>query len=188
MRKVIVLDAGHGGLDPGAVGPSGLQECDVVLDVARRLRILLEPHYIVVMTPDQHHGMSLAERARISNDARPHLFLSIHCNSHQDRRAHGFEVWTSPGSTKADDAATALWRAYRRAFPGLTGRLDMVDGDVDKEARFYVLVRTADPAVLFELAFISNPSEEILLGSGPWRQRAAAALHRGLVAYLGEPA
>jgi N-acetylmuramoyl-L-alanine amidase len=129
-----------------------------------------------------HHGAgsSLSDRAHLSNTIGADLFLSIHCNAAEASGAHGFEVWTSPGQTGADTAAKCIYEDVDRTFPELWGRCDLSDDDVDKEARFYVLTHTLAPAVLVEMAFITNFSEEILLSTDVWRWRYADAIVRGV--------
>ena len=184
MQKTIILDPGHGGADPGALGRrTGLRECDVALWVASRIEHELR-HEVEVKFTHRGEGMSLSERARLSNVAGADLFLSIHANAHVGGGAHGFEVWTSPGQTAADPAATLIYNSIGNVFPELSGRADRADGDPDKEARFYVLTHTLCPAVLVELAFITNFSEEILLGSDVWRMRYADAITTGVRTWL----
>ncbi len=90
----VVIDAGHGGDDHGAEGPTGLLEKDVVLDVARRLRRTLEADGLhVVMTRDRDVYVSLQERAEIANQAHGDLFLSIHANAAPSRVARGIETF-----------------------------------------------------------------------------------------------
>ncbi len=91
----IVVDPGHGGKDPGAVGRSGLREADVVLDIARILKERLEEMgFDVILTRDRDVFISLAERTEIASRSGADLFLSIHANASPARRAHGVEVYT----------------------------------------------------------------------------------------------
>jgi N-acetylmuramoyl-L-alanine amidase len=172
----ICLDPGHGGDDPGAIGPTGLTEAEAVLDIARLTRFNLIPQHEVMMTREADQTVSLAERCEIANAMKSDLFLSIHANSSANPAAHGFEVWTSPGWTPADPIATVIFNTVREFFPNLAGRVDSGDGDPDKESRFYVLVHTKMPAVLIETAFICNPTEEGWLRDRGWRMRMAGAI------------
>jgi N-acetylmuramoyl-L-alanine amidase len=94
VRRV-VLDPGHGGSDPGAVGPTGLTEKSVTLDVTRRVADRLATGYgvQVILTRDADEYVPLEERAAHANDARVDLFVSIHCNSAPNREAHGVSVF-----------------------------------------------------------------------------------------------
>lgn len=179
--KVVVVDPGHGGTDPGAIGPNGWRECDVVMDMANLLvPALRELGWVTFLTRAQDVFVPLDERCRIANDWDADLFVSIHANSFRSAMAHGFEVWTSPGDTGADPVATRIYNTAKRTFPTITGRPDLSDGDPDKEARFAVLVGTKMPAVLVETAFISNPTEELWLADPGWRLRMAGAIASGI--------
>lgn len=93
--ETIVLDPGHGGKDPGAIGRDGLTEKDVVLDVALRLRELLRDHLgkKVLMTRDRDEFIELDDRARFANRHKADLFVSIHINAHPNRSARGVEMY-----------------------------------------------------------------------------------------------
>lgn len=93
---LICLDPGHGGHDPGAIGPTGLEEKTVVLQVAKELRQLLQremPHYRVMLTREDDVFLPLAERARMANVQQAQIFISIHANSSPNRDASGIETW-----------------------------------------------------------------------------------------------
>lgn len=185
MKPRVVLDPGHGGRDPGAIGPSGVREKDIVLTVARLLRDELRPVAQVRLTRDADTGLALGARAEAANAWRAGAFVSIHCNAAVNRKAHGFEVFTSPGQDQSDALAEHIITAVAAAFPDLRMRRDLADGDSDKEARFTVLLRSQVPAVLVEMAFLSNPREEALLVSPGWQRRMAGALARGLTQFAG---
>lgn len=101
---VVVLDAGHGGHDEGAVGPTGLREKTLALDVTRRLaRKLVERGLHVVLTRRDDRFLSLEERTAVANDARADLFVSIHANASTSRSPRGIETYfASLESTDAD--------------------------------------------------------------------------------------
>lgn len=177
----ICIDPGHGGIDSGAIGPTGLQEKFAAADIAFHLECgLTQIGHAVFRTRINDTTLSLEQRCEIANEEKADLFLSVHCNAAENPAGHGFEVWTSPGLTAADAWATRLYLAVREAFPHLAGRVDMSDGDPDKESKFYVLVHTVMPAVLIETAFISNPAEEKWLLDPGWRIRMAGAIVSGV--------
>src|SRR5207244_5958147 len=91
--RVLVLDAGHGGHDPGAVGPGGLQEKDLVLDVTRRVARLLEDrlNVKVLLSRDADHFVALRDRTSFANKERADLFVSIHANAHRATASAGVE-------------------------------------------------------------------------------------------------
>lgn len=92
--RKIVVDAGHGGKDPGAIGPSGAYEKTIVLDIARRLKNRLEAKGVqVIMTRDGDEFISLQERTEIASRVNPDLFVSIHANSSPARSARGMEIY-----------------------------------------------------------------------------------------------
>ena len=94
MLKRVVLDAGHGGEDPGALGPGGTREKDVALDVVQRAgRVLLAKGVEVVLTRSDDTFVPLEERAARANAADADLFLSVHCNAAENTTAKGFEVY-----------------------------------------------------------------------------------------------
>lgn len=105
--ETIVIDPGHGGKDPGAIGYKGLREKDVVLDIGKRLKKVLEENgFRVEMTRDNDVFISLGSRANISNKIKPDFFVSIHANAARSSSACGFEVYYL--SDAMDDNARAV--------------------------------------------------------------------------------
>ncbi len=101
--KVLVLDAGHGGKDPGAAGVTGVKEKDVVLDIARRMRNIFEQAGItVIMTRDKDEFISLEERTVIASRSKADVFVSIHANSNPNRKTQGMEVYFVKSTDKKD--------------------------------------------------------------------------------------
>ncbi len=93
--ETVVIDAGHGGKDTGAIGPHGLREKDVSLAIAQRLRKRLQALGLrVVLTRDTDRFVSLDERTRVANEARADLFVSVHCNAARRSKLEGIETWT----------------------------------------------------------------------------------------------
>jgi len=182
----ICIDPGHGGYDPGAVGPSGVLEKDVTLAVSLLLADLLRQAGIeVTLTRDSDatswdEAGDLGTRCSISDQFGADIFISIHANAAANPAGQGMEVYTTPGYTDADALAESVINSMEAAFPGMVFRADPIDGDQDKEANYYVLKRTSAPAILVELAFISNPDEEALLNSLAYQQQAALAIAQGV--------
>lgn len=185
------IDPGHGGYDPGAVGPSGLKEKDVSLAVslllAQKLRAAGQE---VILTRESDNTPwdsdgDLLTRCQIANQVGADVFISIHANAAANPAGKGMEIYTTKGQTDADPIAESIADSMQAAFPGLVFRADFSDGDKDKEANFYVLTRTNMPAVLVELAFISNPDEEALLRSPDFQEKAAEAIFQGLAKMYG---
>lgn len=181
--KTIVVDAGHGGSDSGAIGKNGLLEKDVTLKVALLLEeYLTEAGANVLMTrttdvdvarPNATDVEELQARVDVGNNNDADLFLSIHIDSFVSPDAHGTSVYIH------DDA-----RLGKCLHDELMNRLDRTDRGV-KFANFYVLRHTAMPASLVELMFISNPEEEKLLADEDVQMQAARALFEGLRIYFG---
>jgi N-acetylmuramoyl-L-alanine amidase len=131
--RVVVLDAGHGGHDTGAVGPGGLQEKDLVLDVTRRVARLLEDKLDVkvVLSRDADHFVTLRDRTTFANRERADLFVSIHANAHRETASTGVETYFL--SSEATDGAARQVAALENSVVQLektsarpSGRLDAV--------------------------------------------------------------
>lgn len=178
----IFLDAGHGGTDPGAVGPTGLRESTVTLEVCREAmrRLVAAGHEVEISRDWDYETRALPTRAAAANVWEADVFVSIHCNAAESREAHGIEAWTTKGQTSADPLAEAILVALGRAFPGEPTRRDLSDGDGDKEAQFAVLRLTHAPAVLVELGFISHPVTETSMRTQHWISSAAGAVVTGI--------
>ena len=110
--KIIVVDAGHGGKDPGAVGPRGTREKDINLSIALQLEKVFkkDKNYKVILTRDDDTFVELVERANIANQNKADLFISVHCNANLNRNASGFEVYflSENASNKASFSAAIL--------------------------------------------------------------------------------
>lgn len=183
-RKLrIVIDPGHGGKDPGAVY-GGIREADINLQIGTELAAMLEESgHAVTMTRKTDEEVSLLSRCKVSNGAHHDLFLSIHANAATNTNAKGMEIWTSPGQTEADAAASAIIGALEKAFPGMPVRLDLTDGDPDHEGRFFVLIHTHAPAALVELGFVSSPEDRAFLTSKSSQTDIAAVIANALEAW-----
>lgn len=164
--KKICVDPGHGGSDPGAVGPTGLQEKNVNLRVATVFKNCLVEYgsASVLMTRTSDVYVSLDKRCQIANNWGAHRFVSVHFNSSSDRSVNGTETfYYTYGSSTSKSLATCLQNRLVQAL-GLTNR-------GVKTASYYVLKYTNMPASLTESSFISNPYEEARLkdASYTWR-------------------
>ena len=189
MRQVCI-DPGHGGHDPGAVGPSGTREADVALFAASALLLALDARGVQsFVTRGRNVFVSLPDRVEMAKNMKALVFVSIHANGVLNPQAHGAEVWTSPGVTPADDLATSIYKRWIESFGAVSPvsrfRTDFSDGDPDKEAGFWVLKKTPMPAVLFELGFVTNPREEKMLQSEGFIKPATGAIAAGIRDWLG---
>ena len=175
-RAKIVIDPGHGGKDPGAIGPNELQEKDVVLSVAFKVRDLLESYgYTVILTRTTDVYLSLQERCDIANNNDADLFISIHNNSFSDPSANGTETFSYLPNDEGGQVAKVMQSKLIAAL-GLRNR-------GHKTSDFYVLRNTNMPAVLTELAFISNPKEEALLKTDEFQTKAAKAIVDSIIGF-----
>ncbi len=170
----LCIDPGHGGIDPGAQGPTGLREKDVNLAVALRLAALVrQAGARVVLTREDDQTLSLPERSYLANRERVDWYISVHCNSFAYPRANGTETYHYP----SDEAGQRLASSIQVRLVETLGRYNRGT----KSADFHVVRETTMPAILTELAFISNPDEERLLADPQVQERAAQALYQGLV-------
>lgn len=188
----VVIDPGHGGPDPGAVGRSGLREKDLVLEIALHLQRRLGRagvYVYMVRETDRDFGLEhvdgpyatrkrrdLAYRIALANKARADIYLSIHANSIPDARWSGAQVFFNPARPMARELAVCLQSALvaelgpnrRQALP----------------ADYRVLNEVEMPAATVEVGFLSNPREEALLSSAAYRERVAEAIYQGVVRYF----
>lgn len=178
--KTICIDAGHGGKDPGACA-GGVREKDIALDVAKKIRAYLRAAgYSVILTREQDKFVSLGNRAAEANMWGADLFVSVHCNSAPNASANGMEVYVH--NSRGADSTRLAHAIYDRLLPasGLKGR--------GVKAKDLAVLRETDmPAVLAELAFISNDVDRAKLVSDEWQERAAEAIAAGIMEAVGKP-
>jgi N-acetylmuramoyl-L-alanine amidase len=126
---VVAIDAGHGGQDPGAIGPAGTREKDVVLKIARELagRVNREPGMRAVLTRDGDYFLSLRQRMRRARDARADIFVSVHADAVLDRSVSGSSVYVLSEKGATDEQAR--WLAERENAADLRGGVSLDDKD-----------------------------------------------------------
>ncbi|UJR84818.1 N-acetylmuramoyl-L-alanine amidase family protein [Sandaracinus amylolyticus] len=178
-QPLVVIDPGHGGSDPGAVGCS-IEEEDVVLDVSQRLQVLLERDGIrIAMTRDADTTVGLSARATFANSRGATGFVSIHSNSNGGTPATGTETFVYPGSNAR---TRALGQGVQSAMIAAWGLRDRGL----KEGNFAVVRETTMPAALGELAFTNNCTTDARFLSDPaQRQRMAEHLRTAILSWLG---
>lgn len=177
----VVLDAGHGGKDPGAMSPAGDREADIVLDVVREAATRLQDRGVkVLLTRDNDTFVELDDRVSFANRQRPELFLSVHVDAAGNLNACGFTVYVPKRTGEAS--------ASQNAGEALAQRLEAVTsvsrGVRRHDVNLRVLEQTRVPAVLVELGFISNAGECRLLLQPAYRQKLATALADAVAAHL----
>lgn len=173
---LVVLDPGHGGKDPGAVGIGGLQEKDVVLPISHHVRETLESNGLnVKMTRWDDRFISLAGRTEMANRLDADLFISIHANAISMSRpdVNGAETFYYSNGR-------ALAQAIQRS---ILGNINMRDRGV-KKANFYVLRNSAMPAVLVEVGFVTGRLDAPRLADPNFRKRMADAIAEGILQYV----
>jgi N-acetylmuramoyl-L-alanine amidase len=170
-QRTIVLDAGHGGHDRGGVPGQRISEKDKCLDVAQRLRRILQAQgYRVVMTRDSDVFIPLGTRCSIANAYRGAQFVSIHFNCASRVGANGIETYYYRGDSAG--LAASIHRNVVSISPSENRGI--------RRRGFYVLRRTAIPSVLVECGFLTNPTEGRLALSPDYRQRLAEQIARGI--------
>ncbi|MGM0411053.1 MAG: N-acetylmuramoyl-L-alanine amidase family protein, partial [Bacillota bacterium] len=175
---IIVIDPGHGGFDPGAIGPNGLQEKVVNLNIALKLKeILNNKGYNVLLTRDDDEYISLQRRVEIAKEEKAMIFISIHNNSSRKSHTGGSEVYVSKNYKKEDMELANLINN------NLRDRIKLDDRGI-KQDNFYVIKNTIMPSVLVEVAFLSNPREESLLESDLFINKAANGIAEGVFEFL----
>jgi N-acetylmuramoyl-L-alanine amidase len=190
--KVIGLDPGHGGInsiginDPGAIGPSGLIERDIVTDISHQLKKMLEEMgATVVMTRTGNStNLSLEGRANMVNNLGADIFVSIHANASLSPLQNGTSVfYYAPLDNEFGSQRSARRLLAQSIQTELVNELKLRDmGIIEKNLA--VLRYTTMPSALVEVAYISNPAEEKLLADAAFRKRAAERIMRGIVQYF----
>lgn len=153
--KRLVIDLGHGGTDPGAIGQNKTHEADVVLAIGRELKELLKNYELEVkFTRLENNYLSLSERVKIANDFKADYFLSIHINSASDKSIRGVEVWQySNVNTKLNNFSRGICDDISKIF-------NIRNRGVKYSKELSVLKNTNMPASLIEVDFISNKEAE----------------------------
>ena len=178
-RFKVVIDPGHGGPDPGAVGINDLRETDVVLDVALQVAQLLQAKGVqVLMTRTSEVDVDLPPRAALANSSGADLFLSIHANALTMARpdVNGIETFYFE-SPRARALAQAVQDQVLAVSPGSPDR-------GARTARFYVIRRTVMPSALVEMGFVTGDLDSPRLADAAHRRRLALAISRGLLNVL----
>lgn len=182
---VIVVDAGHGGKDPGAVS-NGYTEKEINIDVSRRVQSLLESEgYTVIMTRTTDKAVNIMDRPKIANEAEAHVFLSIHANSSLNAESEGIESLYAPRDLTSVkyDAQYPLVKAVHTELIRSTG---MFDRGIKQRPDLIVLKHTEMSAVLVELGFMSNEKDLQLLQSDSYKQACANGIATGIKNYIME--
>lgn len=188
----VVIDAGHGGADPGKVGVNGSLEKDINLKIAGMVKEFLEAEGVeVVMTRTDEDGLydegasnkkvqDMKRRIAIIEEAKPEIVVSIHQNSYHEEYVHGAQVFYYAGSSTGKKLAELIQKRF----------VINVDAENKREAKandsYYLLKKTSCPIVIVECGFLSNREEEEKLNSEIYQEKAAWAVHMGIMQYLND--
>lgn len=176
-KPIIVIDPGHGGPDPGAVGIGGLRETDIVLDIGRQVAALLERQGMgVILTRNAEYDLGLEPRVQMANRANATVFVSIHANAISMSRPDisGLETYYFTSGKQLADVI------HQTILEDVGVRDRRV-----RQARFYVLRYSQMPSVLVETGFVTGAEDAARLNNPEYRSRMAAAIARGIMRYLG---
>lgn len=182
-----MVDAGHGGIDPGKIGVNNALEKDINLAIALKLeRNLRENGIRVVMTRTDDNGLykandtnkkvrDMKNRLEIIEQAKPALAVSIHQNSYPDPSVSGVQVFYYKDSVKSKEAAETMQAQMIQTLKPSKERVAKENGS------YYLLKKTSVPIVIVECAFMSNPTEAELLTQDSYQERVAWAIYMGIM-------
>ena len=189
-HPVVVLDAGHGGKDPGKVGVDGQLEKDINLDIVKRLKYYLEASDVeTVLTRDSDKGLysagdskkkmaDMKKRCEIIEETQPDLVVSIHQNSYPDSDVSGGQVFYYKASEEGRRLAEILQSRFDYVLGEENHRQAKADGN------YYLLLHVKEPIVIVECGFLSNAKEARRLEEDKYQDRLAWSLHIGIMEYL----
>lgn len=175
-RQVVIIDPGHGGPDPGAVGIGGIQEKEIVLDISNRISAILEQQGVsTVLTRTADIDLDLAPRVELADRLRATVFVSIHANAISMARpdVNGLETYYYDSGY---DLARMIHASVLQTAP-------IRDRGV-RSARFYVLRKSSMPSVLVETGFVTGAEDAANLATSAHRQRMAEGIARGILQYI----
>ena len=187
---VVVIDAGHGGKDPGKVGVNGALEKEINLQIALRLKSLLEQNDVaVVLTREEDKDLASEQAASRKNEdlraraaliaaAEPVVMVSIHQNSYPEEEVDGAQVFYYAGSDSGKMLGSIIQNSLKSEIDDGNHRV----AKANKE--YYLLKKAACPAVIIECGFLSNPSEAALLATEEYQEKLAFAVHLGIMEYI----
>ena len=188
-RPVVVIDAGHGGNDPGKIGVDGSLEKDINLKIARKVKAYLEASDVqVVLTREDDQGLytekdskkkmaDMNRRCQIINETSPALTVSIHQNSYPDPSVFGTQVFYYTHSREGENAAKVVQEALQKVEL-------QKNREIKANDTYYMLKKTEPPVLIVECGFLSNPEEEALLCEDAYQEKLAEGIANGILSYL----
>ncbi len=187
---IVVIDAGHGGADPGKVGVNQVLEKEINLNIAIRLKELLEQNDItVVMTREEDKDLAsenassrknedLRARVQLIAQTAPIVVVSIHQNSYPEEDVAGAQVFYYSGSEEGKILGTIIQEQLKKEINNDNHRVAKANKD------YYLLKRSSSPAVIVECGFLSNYKEAELLVTKEYQEKVAFAIHLGILQYI----
>jgi len=173
----VVIDPGHGGDDEGAIGENGTMEKDAALQTALRIQqeLLARTKATVILTRDQDVDVSLEDRVKVASETSADVFISIHYDAFTDPTIQGMTIYFF------DEEDWNLAEAIHERL--LDSDLNTEDRGIEFED-YHVLRENPSPAVLLELGYVSNRSDEARINSQDYQEKVAAAIADGIIEFL----
>lgn len=190
--KTVIIDSGHGGIDPGKTSADGILEKDINLAIAKKLETLLQcvgVNVIMTRTEDMGHynesdtnkkRTDMKARCEMINNSGADVVVSIHQNSYTGAAVKGAQMFYYEGSAEGKKLAGILQKAFVEYVDGSNKRVEKADSS------YYMLLNTTPPTVIAECGFLSNPQEAKLLNTDDYQQKVAKALCSGILEYLAQ--
>ena len=190
-NKLIVIDPGHGGIDPGALGSNGVLEKNIVLEVSMKLAdIMRQSGAQVLLTRESDHDLSdpelsnlheikvqdLTRRVELANQNNADIFLSVHVNSFPDKRECGAQTFSQPGSEESKKLAMSIQKEINNFLKN--------PGRQAKQVDYFANRMTKMPSVIIEIGFITNPGEEKLMLDPAYQNKISWSIYAGIARYL----
>lgn len=191
-KQTIIIDPGHGGVDPGKVGIDGSYEKDINLDIALKVQEILEDRgYEVILTRKTDDGLyeesdsnkkvaDMKARCQIIEESQAELVVSIHQNSFSQENISGAQVFYYEHSTQGALLASKIQAAMQQMVDEGNNR------EIKANSTYYMLLHTPCPTVIVECGFLSNANEAKLLGTDEYQAKVAGAISQGIIDFLNE--
>lgn len=191
--KIIVIDPGHGGFDPGGIDKNGVLEKEINLELGKRLvEELRQAGAVVLLTREDDSDLSgsttsdllekkqedLQNRAALANSEQADLFISIHTHSHSEVALQGAQTFVQPGFPESKK----LGQAIQAELSSVLKNTELYT----QEADYYINRRLEIPAVLLETGFVSSADEEPLLQDPAYQSKISRAVYMGIARYFSE--
>ena len=184
-KDIVVIDAGHGGHDPGKVGVNDALEKDINLQIAQKVKKHLEKNGIQVIMTREDDAMEdtkledMKKRVALINEIKPAITVSIHQNSYSDASVKGAQVFYYAGSEVSKEVASLMQEELRKVDTENTRQ-------IKSNSDFYMLKKTEVPTIIVECGFLSNPGEAEKLTSEEYQEEMAQAICNGIMVWLGQ--